>query len=87
MLINLFRIVLTINSTATFNITVLAVEKLIKVQMNAHSSTPIVACIKIIFPFRTGIHTSIVAFVVPASSLAITPGTMINAEIFAFNLK
>ena len=83
----LLSVILTINSTAAFNITVFAVEKLVKIKMNALSSTPIVACIEIIFPLWTRIHASIVALVIPSISLAVTSGTMIYAEIFALYLK
>ena len=78
---------MAINSTAAFNITVFAVEKLVKVKMNTLSSTPIVACIEIIFPLWTRIHASIIALVIPSISFTVTSRTMIYAEIFALYLK
>ena len=78
---------MAINSTAAFNITVFTVKKLVKIKMNALSSTPIVACIEIIFPLWTRIHASIIALVIPSISFTVTSGTMIYAEIFALYLK
>ena len=83
----LLIVILAINSTAAFNITVFAVEKLVKIKMNALPSTPIVACIEIIFPLWTRIHASIIALVIPSISFTVTSGTMIYAEIFALYLK